>query len=213
MRLIRPPDTRVNWVIGLDVTANFNRIANEMLDSDPDSTALWIMGDDHIFDPLLLIQLMNHDLDVVVPFCLERQAPFKPVVYSGIEGQDENGFDIHTVAKLPHTGVHEVFAAGSAGMLIKRHVLEAIERPIFSTSGLHQNEDLNLCRKIREAGFKIHCDVDARLGHMGIFGIFPLWVGDRFGTALKSADAIIPLYPFDPDEEAAEEAERPISAA
>ena len=45
-------------------------------------------------------------------------------------------------------------------MLVKRHVLEAIGEPYFETFG-KQNEDLEFCRKIRNAGFKIHVDCDA----------------------------------------------------
>lgn len=201
LRLIRPPDTQVIWVKGLDVTANYNRMISDSL--RPQDEWFWIMGDDHMFDPLLLMQLLQHELDVVVPLCLERQAPFKPVTYSGIQGQDPDGHDIFTVARLPHTGVHEIFAAGSAGMLIRRRVLDALERPIFQTSGVHQNEDLNLCHKIREAGFKIHCDVDARLGHIGILGIFPWFVPEqgRWGTVLESGGQLIPLYPYDDETE------------
>jgi hypothetical protein len=191
MRLVRPPDTRIMWVQGLDVTANYNKMIEAL-----EGEWFWIMGDDHIFDPLLLIQLLMHDLDVVVPLCLERQAPFKPVVYSGEDGF-QDGFPVFTVAQLPQTGVHEVHAAGTAGMLIRKHVLDALEKPIFRTSGVHQNEDLNLCQKIREAGFKIHCDVDSRLGHIGVFGVFPFWVGDRFGTLLRSGETFIPLYPHE----------------
>jgi hypothetical protein len=204
LRLVRPPNTSVMWVKGLDVTDNYNRMVEGMA---PESEWFWIMGDDHLFDPLILIQLLAHDVDVVVPFCLERQPPFKPVVYSGIQGQDENGFDVYTVANLPQSGLVEVYAAGTAGMLIRRRVLDALERPVFETSGRHQNEDLNLCRKIRDAGFTIHCDVDARLGHIGVFSIFPLWVGDRFGTALENGGTIIPLYPYDEEEAELEAAE------
>ena len=196
MRLVRPPDTRVMWVKGLDVTANYNKIIESL-----EGEWFWIMGDDHVFDPLILIQLLNHNLDVVVPLCLQRQAPFMPVVYSGEEPR-EDGMPLFVTAVLPPNGLVEVHAAGTAGMLIRRHVLDAIKRPVFQTSGVHQNEDLNLCQKIREAGFKIHCDVDARLGHIGVFGIFPMWVGDRFGTALESGGTIIPLYPYDDDAEA-----------
>lgn len=194
LKLVRPPDTRIKWVMGLDVTANYNRMIEDL-----EGEWFWIMGDDHVFDPLILIQLLMLDLDVVVPLCLQRQAPFRPVVYSHEDGT-EKGQPVFHVANLPQSGVVEVHAAGTAGMLIRRHVLDALPKPIFQTSGIHQNEDLNLCAKIREAGFKIHCDTDARLGHIGVFGIYPLWVGDRFGMAFQSGDHLLPFYPLDEGE-------------
>ena len=204
MRLVRPPDSPVMWVKGLDVTANYNKMIEGLV-----GEWFWIMGDDHIFDPLLLIQLLNHELDVVVPLCLQRGPPFLPVVYSR-EELNADGVPEFETALLPPTGVVEVHAAGTAGMLIRKHVLDVLERPVFQTSGFHQNEDLNLCKKIREAGFKIHCDVDARLGHIGVFGIFPLWVGDRFGMALENSGALIPIFPPDSEQEGEEV---PIGAA
>lgn len=196
---MRPPDTQIIWVKGLDLTANFNSIVENMV--RPQDEFLWILGDDHVFENFLLLQLLAHDLDVVVPNVVERQAPFKPVVYSGTDGKNENGQDFYRVAQLPATGVHEVFAAGSAGMLIRRHVLDVLERPVFTTSGVHQNEDLNLCAKIRDAGFTIHCDVDAVMGHLGDICVFPLWAGTRWGTLLESAGKLIPLTPVEEEDE------------
>lgn len=187
-----PPGTNIISMKGMDVTANWNK-ALELMTGE----WLWIMGDDHVFDADLLPRLLVLDLDVVVPLCFTREAPFKPVVYSHNTIREEDGVEVYHTANLPPTGVHEIHACGSAGMLIRKHVLDELERPVFQTSGFHQNEDLNLCRKIREAGYKIHCCVDLRLGHIGLVGIFPLWMGDRWGTALQSGEQLIPFYPYD----------------
>jgi len=195
LRLVRPPNTRVIWIKGMDVTASFNKIVEAM-----EGDWLWIMGDDHVFDPTILVQLLSHELDVVVPLCLKKQAPFEPVVY-GSQAVGEDGLTRYFGADLPQRGLVEIHAAGSAGMLIRRHVLDALERPVFETSGVQQDEDLVLCRKIREAGFTLHCDVDARLGHIGIFGVYPMWQGEWFGTALDvGGGQITPLWRYDPSE-------------
>ena len=44
--------------------------------------------------------------------------------------------------------------------------------PYFETYG-KQNEDLEFCRKIRNAGFKIHCDTGAHLGHIAQVIVWP----------------------------------------
>ena len=42
---------------------------------------------------------------------------------------------------MPQHGLIEVYAVGGAGLLVKKHVLEAIGEPYFETYG-KQNEDL-----------------------------------------------------------------------
>lgn len=198
LRLIRPADTTIVWPQGPDVTGQFNFIADNMT-----GDWLWIMGDDHVFEATLLIDLLALDLDVVVPLCLKKQAPFEPVVYRGVE-RDEDGRNWYQPAVLPQSGVCEVHAAGSAGMLIRKRVLDELPRPIFQTTGAQQDEDLVLCEKIRDAGFKIHCSVDQRLGHLGFFGVYPMWQGDRYGTYLDLGNGQgTPLFAFEPGEEVA----------
>lgn len=196
LKLARPPGTRVIWQQGLDVTANFNMIIDGL-----EGDWLWIMGDDHVFEPHILLQLLARDVDVIVPLCLKKRAPFEPVVY-GHEETDEEGVSRYYEAELPRNGVVEVHAAGSAGMLIRKHVLDRIGQPVFETSGVRQDEDLILCRKIREAGFKIYCDVDARLGHIGVFGVYPMWQNGWYGAALDlGAGQVTPLFRMLPRED------------
>ena len=81
-------------------------------------------------------------------------------------------------------GLMEVFVAGSGGMLVRRHVLDAVgwpkdapwnERHWFEyEQGEHLNEDFVFCRKVREAGFKIWCDVEVQMGHRGMMTAWPL---------------------------------------
>lgn len=178
MALVRPASTRFAFRQGMDVTGNYNGLVDDMA-----GDTLWIMGDDHTFAPDIYVNLLAHDVDVVVPLVLKKDAPFDPVVYEG-EELDEQGRTLHQVARLPQSGLVEIHAAGSAGMLISKRVLDALERPVFTTSDGMQNEDLLFCRKVREAGFKIWCDVDQKMGHIGIHTAYPLWQGERWGSIL-----------------------------
>ena len=126
------------------------------------------MGTDHVMDFDLLQRLLSHDVDVVVPLCLKRSPPYDPVVYSH---QNEQG-EYVGYYDLPEHGLVEVHAAGSAGMLIRRRVLDAFEDPVFESHG-GLNEDLSFCAKVREGGFQIYCDVDARLGHISEISVWP----------------------------------------
>jgi hypothetical protein len=90
--------------------------------------------------------------------------------------------------------LHEIYAAGSAGMLIRKHVLDAIKRPVFTTEKGMQNEDLLFCKKVREAGFKIWCDVDQKMGHIGLHTVYPMWDGNRWGSILDFGNGHISPY-------------------
>jgi len=158
-----PPGSKLIWTKGADVVGNMNRMHQGM-----QGEWLWILGDDHVFDSDLLLRLLRRDVDVVVPLCLKRSPPYDPVVYSH---QNEDGVYVG-YTDLPNTGLVKVHAAGSAGMLVRRRVFEAIEEPAFESHG-GLNEDLTFCAKVRDAGFDIHCDVDERLGHIGLLTVWP----------------------------------------
>lgn len=160
-----PPGSKLIWTRSVDVSGNCNQIIRDMK-----GEWVWIMGDDHVFPPETLLRLLAHDVDVVVPHCLKRTPPWPPVVYSH---QDEDGW--YVAADLPLEGLTEVHAAGSAGMLIKKHVLDALEDPWFrpapDAAGL--NEDLYFCQKVREAGFTIYCDPAVAIGHIALHTVWP----------------------------------------
>ena len=168
-----------DWLTGSNITGNCNDVCKRM-----QGDWVWLIGDDHAFAPDLLERLVLRDVDVVAPLCLQRATPFPIVVYDG-EDEDASEEGTHRLHRnLPETGIHEVYACGGAGMLVKRHVLEAIGEPYFETFG-KQNEDLEFCRKIRDAGFKIHVDCDALLGHIGNMIVWPHYIDGDWGTRLK----------------------------
>ena len=200
--LVRPASTKFVFRQGMDVTGNYNGLVEDM-----SGDWLWLMGDDHTFAPDILISLIEHDVDVVVPLCLKKDAPFDPVVYESDEIQDD-GNTWHRVARLPQHGLHQIHAAGSAGMLIRKHVLDAIEKPIFTTEKGMQNEDLVFCRKVREAGFKIWCDVDQHMGHISPKTVYPYWQGNRYGAIMDIGyGQFSPVFAFTSEELDAMEAE------
>lgn len=177
--LIRTRGTLLAQDPGVDIVKQCNNFVH--LARQRGNEWLMILGDDHIFDGDLALRLLAHDVDVVVPNVLQRSAPFYPVVYQGIRQEDG-----HHMIKfdLPKSGLHEVFAAGSAGMMIRKHVIDALpEKPFRRTEAVH-NEDLEFCRLTREAGFKIWCDVDTQMAHKGSMNVWPVW-SDEYGWGAK----------------------------
>ena len=160
-----PPGSKLIWVKGIDIVGNMNSIVRKT-----EGDWLWVLGTDHVMNFDLLERLLAHDVDVVVPLCLKRSPPYDPVVYSH---QNEEG-EYVGYNDLPEHGLVPVHAAGSAGMLIRHNVLDALEDPVFESHG-GLNEDLSFCAKVREAGFSIWCDVEASLGHIGQISVWPTW--------------------------------------
>ena len=165
--LIDYPGTRLMIQMGVDICGNLNQLVRRM-----EGDWLWIMGDDHFWEAGMLDRLLAHDVDVVVPHCLRRNPPWQPVVNSH---KNEDGW--YVAAELPEDELTEVYTAGSAGMLVRRRVFEALGDPYFTPSpnaeGL--NEDMWFCERVHEAGFKVHCDPGALLGHISNYVVYPRW--------------------------------------
>ena len=195
-RLVRPEGTRVHYPTSGSVVTNLNR-AIRMLPSEHEW--VWLLGDDHVFDPHLLSRLLEHDAPIVVPLCAKRSAPYRLVC-----GGETTTFDEHTGREYPALeplALEDVPAApftvelsGTAGMLIRRQVLRAIGDPWFeSTDGLYLNEDFTFCQKARAHGFEILCDPEAWLGHIGSMRITP---GLHDGELVLKLDYGDPHNPF-----------------
>lgn len=168
-----PEGTIVKWRFGHHIADSTNALIQEMYDRDLDW--LWIMGDDHSFSPNLLTSLLDRDVEIVVPVCLMRNPPYRPVAfdYAGAENESVRV----NLTDHPDGGLIEVKSCGSAGMLIRREVFDFVERPWFEAGrGITAivGEDLNFCDKAREAGFDIHLDLDHVLGHCMTGVVWPV---------------------------------------
>ena len=171
-----PPDTKLLATKSVDVVGNMNALVRGM-----HGDWLWVLGTDHVMDfdlcARLLHNLARSDVDIIFPVCLKRSPPYDPVIYAH---QNANG-DYVGYTDLPDTGLHSIWAAGSAGMMVKRWVFDAISThgPWFWNDKKGLNEDLTFCRKAREAGFTIWCDPAARLGHISQVSVWPMWEGEQ----------------------------------
>lgn len=162
-----PAGTGLRWAQSVNIPKNCNALVRDTL-AGPYQW-LFIMGDDHVFDPDIVVRLLAHDVDIVVPNCLKRPVPWEPVTFH----RNQDGY--YYTADLPAEGLTEIDAAGSAGMLIRRHVLEALAEPWFEAqpeSG-YMNEDVYFCEKAREAGYRIYCDPTVLLGHIAYHTVWP----------------------------------------
>lgn len=193
--LHRPPGTVTYIKQTVSIVENLNDCIRQMK-----GEWVHIQADDHIFDNQLLLNLLERDVDVVVPLIIRRSPPYTPLVfkdYAQGKGWMPFGFD-----ELPTEGLLEVEAAGSGGAVIRKHVLDAIGEPWFQyEAGDKLNEDLYFFRRVREAGFKIYCDVEQVMGHRGMFTIWPYrenghWgLGLNMGTSSAGKQNTLVVYP------------------
>lgn len=162
---------------------------NQALYNLPDE-AEWVffLGDDHVFGPNVLMDLLDLEADVAIPLVVKRSYPYNLVAMKSIS--DEPWLDEDSGREYPKWHCweppevpdepFEVAAAGSAGMLVRRYVLDALTPPYFeSTDGASLNEDLIFSTKVWAAGFKIICHPKVMLGHIAETVVWPAWKDDH----------------------------------
>lgn len=158
-----PSGTAISWAYGGDLVNGRNLLADTM-----QGDWIWMMDDDHAFQPDLLMRLLSHEVEVVVPVCLMRQQPFYPVERVA----EDQAMDMRGA---PKEGLVACHSAGTAGMLIRRPVLDRVRAgwagPIFEHGDV--SEDYLFCARLRELGIPVYVDLGSMLGHMTATAIWP----------------------------------------
>lgn len=112
-------------------------------------------------------RLLSHHLAVIGCNCTTRVPPIRPTSI-------RDGSLVYTDAQS--TGVVEVDGLGFGVLLMQTDIVKALPRPWFrygwnagrrSTIG----EDVDFCRRLREAGHRLYIDQDLskEIGHIGTF--------------------------------------------
>jgi len=71
-----PQGTVMRWSRGVYLAYNTNEFIRNMT-----GEWLFLMDDDHRFDPNLLTQLLDHNVDVVCALTSKKFPPYPPVIY------------------------------------------------------------------------------------------------------------------------------------
>ena len=105
-----PPDWKPCFDPGVDIVEQCNDFVRAALEPDRSLCSSSGTTTSSTRDP---DRLLEADVDVCVPNCLQRRAPFNPVIYRSARRT------VTTWSRsICPTGMHDIFAAGSAGMLI-----------------------------------------------------------------------------------------------
>lgn len=153
------------------ISQNRNNITQEALNQDAD----WVLylDDDHILRGNTLTRLLAADKDVISAHYCQRQQPFNPVLMD-VELPDRT-YLWKQLSPKEH-GITEVKAVGAGCLLVKRAVLEALKPPYWTLGQINPaswGDDLDFCTRVRAAGFKIYCDLDAHIGHIMTGVVWP----------------------------------------
>lgn len=172
-----PVNTTIEWAVGSDRSRGRNNIVKRALEFG----AEWIfyVDDDHVFPGDHLLRLLDWEEDIVASLYVQRVAPFYPIAYGEI-GDDGTYLPLH-LPDLPAEGLVEVVGAGTGGMLVRAevfHVLEETHGQEWFTHTTEKSEDLMFCDRAIAAGFKVHVDLGARLGHIAPAAVWPTHHGE-----------------------------------
>lgn len=185
--MLVPQKSQISWGIGMNVATNVNGGIREML-ARPQDQWVWIMGDDHTFEPEILLRLLDRDVPAVVPICATRKPPFHGVAYERLHDNPAGKWRPIPWDDYPAGGLMRVDAAGTAGMLLRRSVLETIPSPWMELARVESDsmsEDLWFCEKLRLAGIPLSVDTDQSIGHVALCTLWPRREKGQIRTSLE----------------------------
>jgi hypothetical protein len=108
-----------------------------------------------------LKKLLAHNVDIVGPVYYQRGGSARPVVMD----DDESG-EPHFISDLDlGNKLEERAVQGGGCMLIKMHIFDKIKSPWFEPE-FNMGTDVQICRKARDAGFKVYNDSSIEIGHV-----------------------------------------------
>lgn len=194
MGLIAPAGSVVAWNTGVLIAKSINLGFQTVMDN-PKLEWAWIMGDDHTYDADTILRLLEHDVEVVVPLCLNRMPPLDPTVIEhsvvpGVAGRMKYLEDMPG----PGTGLYKLKqneTCGDAGLLIRKSALKKIGTNWYERkkSGAHAAEDQEFIARCKDAGIDIHVDPSVQLGHIGHVNFLPVWKEDHWEVRLMGGGA------------------------
>lgn len=168
-----PAGTRRSRTESSDITRALNSATEQMI-----GDWAFFIGDDHAFDPNILLRLLSHNLPAVVCLNISRHPPFGPMFLRGdidkmpvqIGWEDVPGGDgLWYLPKDLHTG--------NNGLLVKKEILDRIEKPIWRCGQIQPgivNEDFYFWKSLRAMNIPVVVDLGSPMWHTNSFSVLPL---------------------------------------
>lgn len=182
--LEKPANSIATFAHGQSPARNRNLIIRQALDHD--CTHVLFLDDDIAFHPTMLMQLLAHNLDIVSGLYLMRNYPHQPIIF---QSADSEGRCLHRWLEDGMEGLIEIVACGLGAVLIKTEVFRKMEEPWIRLGELekdHWCDDIGFFRRVREVGFKIHCDLSVLVGHNAHVTLWPSRIEGKWKTVYNS---------------------------
>lgn len=127
---------------------------------------LMMLDSDVLPPPNFVERLLAHKKDMVGGWYKLKGGTTPPVVYDFEGMSPETGKGMWKQRKKPGEGLERVDAAGAGCWLMSRKLALAIGSEPYDTA--RGGEDLELCLKVKEAGFEIYIDWSLACAHCGL---------------------------------------------
>lgn len=168
---------------GTNVAANRNVLTEAFLASGRE----WVFfaDDDQVFRPDTVVRLVGHGVPVVSGLYVSRRVPFLGHVFAG--ERNAHGEALRLRLTGGHRGLVPVEATGAGALLVHRRVVEALEPPYWRLGQIQPEawgDDIDLCRRVRAAGFEIVVDVETWVGHKRSVTLWPTRTAEGWGTSI-----------------------------
>lgn len=185
--LEKPPGTEVLYRTGMNVALNRKSIASYAVDNDYEW--VWFVDDDMLFEPFHLMRLLDHNLPVVASLYMNRNPPFYAMAFNDMKVLQDGkpAWRAVSLKGAPETGLADVVAAGTGGLLVRTEVLRAIP---YGTWFDHEEgtEDLPFCWRVTTAGYKIYLDMGAIMGHISTYSVWPSFIQGQWEASVQLTD-------------------------
>jgi hypothetical protein len=198
--LIAPEGSKQMIVRSCDITQNFNDGIRKMT-----GEWVWFVGDDHAFEENILMRLLSHNVDVVVPITPCKSAPWMPCMMHGLgegfEGEWQTKMPLYHWDELSDGGLFELPKydfIGQACMLVRKSVLDKIGDPWFKCGQLDPGrlqEDLHFCKQLQELNYTVWVDTDIIFDHYFINCVTARKYQGKWCPALKALDGSAMVIP------------------
>ena len=150
-----------------------NQLVNQAIEEGHDRI-LWL-DSDMIFDPDMMEKMsadLDDGLDYVCGLFFKRKPPFKPCIFKGAGYTSEGSAELKPFVEFyedyPKEQIFEVAASGFGAVMMKTEIAKKVREkfgvPFAPLIGF--GEDLSFCLKMREFGYKLHCDSRIKVKHI-----------------------------------------------
>jgi hypothetical protein len=158
--------------------------ALDFFDGRPGWTLL--VDDDHVFKNDMLMRLLRHDKDLLMPTVMMRKPPHLLVGFPAFDvsphaTDDElvaltRGDAEPFVIAPGQTGLVEIGSGGTGCLVVSSDVYEAMGAPWFEFGRFgpeEGGEDTWFFLKARRLGFRAYMDLDTPIGHLTTANVWP----------------------------------------